>query len=105
MKKYLQNYIISSNSKLNSKITKDDINNHLAKISFFQHERLIHLIVTLFCIVLLLLFLLLSIYNLYFLLIAIILFILVIFYVLHYFYLENGVQKLYKIYDEMLNKI
>lgn len=105
MKKYLQNYIIESKTKLKSKINSNDIDNHLNKISFFQHERLIHLMVTLFCILMLLIFIILAFYNVYFLIIDFILLIIVIFYVLHYFYLENGVQELYKIYDEMINKI
>ena len=50
MKIYLQDYIkeIDKLLKNNKKITSDIIEKHLIKISFFQHERLIHLLVTLF---------------------------------------------------------
>ena len=50
MKKYLYDYINEIDNILNSnnKISKDIIENHLIKISFFQHERFIHLIVTVF---------------------------------------------------------
>ena len=50
MKDYLYNYIKGIDLLINSnkKIDDDTINNHLIKISFFQHERLIHLLVTLF---------------------------------------------------------
>ena len=50
MKEYLYNYIKEIDNLINSnkKINDDVINNHLIKISFFQHERLIHLLVTIF---------------------------------------------------------
>ena len=50
MKKYLYDYIKEIDKLLDSnKDIKDDlIKKHLIKIDFFQHERLIHLLVTLF---------------------------------------------------------
>ena len=49
MKKYLSNYINDIDNLIKKKnITNKDINEHLIKIKFFQHERLIHLLVTLF---------------------------------------------------------
>ena len=50
MKKYLFDYIKEIDNLLNDKekISNDDIQKHLIKIQFFQHERLIHLLVTLF---------------------------------------------------------
>ena len=77
---------------------------HLEKIAFFQHERLIHLLVTLFYA----LFMMISIYvshvNPIFLVITIVLIVFLIFYVKHYFFLENGVQYLYKQYDKIERK-
>ena len=91
MKEYLEEYT-KETEKLIKKgnITEKDIEKHLIKIKFFQHERLIHLLVTLFYAV----FILLSLF--------IIFLIFLVFYVRHYFFLENCVQYLYKLYDKML---
>lgn len=102
MKKYLYNYI----KEIDSLIKKDKINdkvieNHLIKISFFQHERLIHLLVTLFYALIFLIFMALGCLHYIFLVIAFILLIFLLFYIVHYFNLENGVQYLYKQYDKM----
>ena len=82
------------------------------KISYFQHERLIHLMVTLAFAT----WLLFEIYCLFVLpsefLIAGILLVLIFFglsvgYVMHYYFLENSVQKMYHMRDEIrffLNK-
>ena len=107
MKKYLYDYIGEIDSLLNnnkSKINDDVISNHLTKISFFQHERLIHLLVTLFYALLLIIFMALGILSFMFYFIAVIISIFLIFYIIHYFRLENGVQYLYKQYDLLLNK-
>ena len=77
------------------------------KIAYFQHERLIHLMVTLSFA----LFLLLSIGSIFlfpseFLISAILLtcifFGLTIGYVFHYYFLENSVQKMYHMRDEII---
>ena len=103
MKKYLYDYINEIDNILNSnnKISKDIIDNHLIKISFFQHERFIHLIVTVFYALIFLIFLALCFLHYMFSIIALILLVLLICYIVHYFHLENGVQYLYKQYDEM----
>ena len=76
------------------------------KISFFQHERLIHLIVTFFFA----LFLLMEIYALFTLpfsyapvcgVLVVLFFVLVVAYVFHYYFLENSVQQMYKTRDEI----
>ena len=79
----------------------------LVQIKFFQHERLIHLIVTV-------LFAFLTIftiacscflnnpsYGIPFCLLSVLCLALLIPYIHHYYVLENGVQKLYEIYDEI----
>ena len=81
---------------------------HLQQISFFQHERLIHLIVTVtFAFLLLMTIILMFIVNeigiLIFVLLAIETIVLV-FYIFHYYVLENNVQKLYQQYDEITLK-
>ena len=102
MKNYLYDYIKEIDDTIKSnKITKELIDNHLIKIGFFQHERLIHLLVTLFFAFLFLVFLFLTALHIIFSIIAVGLFIFVICYIIHYFHLENGVQYLYKQYDEM----
>lgn len=105
MKIYLSDYINECENKLKGKINKYDIEELLNKISFFQHERLVHLIVTFFCAIIAILFFILSLNIIYFLIVGIIMLVLVIFYIFHYYFLENSVQKLYKIYDDMNKKI
>ena len=106
MKKYLYDYIeeIDKLLKSNNKITEKTINNHLIKIGFFQHERQIHLYVTLFYVLLFLLFAGLGLIHFIFCIITVILLIFNLFYIVHYFRLENGVQYLYKQYDFMMEK-
>lgn len=106
MKKYLYDYIEEINKVIKSKkITKDTIDNHLIKINFFQHERLIHLLVTLFYALLFLIFLALGFVHYIFFIITFILIVFLICYIIHYFHLENGVQYLYKQYDKMLMEL
>ena len=106
MKEYLYNYIdeIDNLLKDNKKIKEEDIKKHLVKISFFQHERTIHLYVTMFYAIMFLVFAALGLVHYIFYIITTILFIFLVFYVIHYFRLENGVQYLYKQYDKMLEK-
>lgn len=75
----------------------------LIQIGFFQHERLIHLIVTVLFALMTILVFILGVTNfalwtgvLLFLLLA-----LLIPYIKHYYLLENGTQKLYQYYDKM----
>ena len=91
--------------KLEKKVTKFDLEELKDKIGFFQHERLIHLIVTLFFAVFTLVFLTMGMISYIFLPIFFILLVFLIFYILHYFFLENHVQYLYKIYDKMQEKV
>lgn len=73
----------------------------LVQIGFFQHERLVHLLVTLtFAILALLTMICFFVAVTPVLLVALALFlILLIPYIRHYYILENGVQKLYEYYD------
>ena len=104
MKKYLQEYIKEVDNKIEkgSKKELEELKEtHLIKIGFFQHERFIHLMVTLFYALFMVIIGALSLVNQMFLFIFLILIIFLIFYVLHYFFLENGVQYLYKQYDKI----
>ena len=92
--------------------TKEMLSEFETKISYYQHERLIHLMVTLafaswllfeiFC-----LFILPSEFLIAGVLLVLIFFGLTIGYVMHYYFLENSVQKMYHMRDEIrafLNK-
>lgn len=106
MRKYLGDYVKEIDKKIkDKKITEQDIENHLIKINFFQHERLIHLLVTLFYGVFVFLAVIISFKTWLFLIILYLALIVLIFYVRHYFFLENHVQYLYKQYDKMKNII
>lgn len=106
MRKYLGDYVKEIDKKIkDKKITEQDIENHLTKIQFFQHERLIHLLVTLFYGVFVFLSVIISFKTWLFLIILYLALIILIFYVRHYFFLENHVQYLYKQYDKMKNII
>ena len=76
----------------------------LIQIGFFQHERLVHLIVTLAFAVLTLLsvYILILSMSIATIVLAMLLAIMLVAYIKHYYVLENGVQRLYKIYDVFL---
>ena len=80
---------------------------HLVQIGFFQHERLIHLIVTVtFAILTLMSFVASLVVGMPALLALILLFVvLLIPYIMHYYTLENEVQKMYVQYDRILEQI
>ncbi len=104
MRDYMKNHIDLIDSYINNKKYKDleeVLENHMTKIGFFQHERIIHLLVTLFYAMITLLFLGLTILSFIFIPIAIIVLIFLVLYIIHYFYLENGVQYMYKQYDKL----
>lgn len=75
----------------------------LIQIGFFQHERLIHLIVTVLFALMTILVFLLAVTNFAPWTGVLLLFLLVLLipYIKHYWLLENGTQKLYKYYDKM----
>ena len=119
MKKYVQQtmdavqkYIDEQMKNAPEDKTRDVLAEFETKISYFQHERLIHLMVTLAFAA----FLLFSIFCLFVLpveflvagiLLTLIFFGLTIGYVMHYYFLENSVQEMYHMRDEIrsfLNK-
>lgn len=110
MKERIVNYLAYIDELLSKNQVTDYqklINEHLVQINFFMHERLIHLIVT----VIFALCTLISAFTfLYFntiglLMLTILLLILLVPYIAHYYRLENGVQKMYRQYDEMLKRL
>lgn len=82
------------------------IKEHLIQISFFQHERLIHLIVTVtFALLEVIAFGLCVVsFTPGVGLLAIVILVLLIPYIRHYYILENEVQKMYWQYDKMVEK-
>lgn len=79
---------------------------HLIKIEFYQHERLIHLIVTaLFAVMeIICVATLLATSNLWALALMLMIMVLLVPYIGHYYFLENSVQELYLIYDVILSR-
>lgn len=79
---------------------------HMDKIAFMQHERIVHFLVTMMFAVILTVFVGVFIFSENLAVSALIVMILVLlgFYIKHYYFLENTVQKMYKVYDEMLEK-
>ncbi len=113
MKKYVlqtmnavRKYIDEEMKNAPAEKTSEVLTEFEKKIEYFQHERLIHLLVTLAFAT----WLLFEIYCLFVLpaefLIAGILLVLIFFgltigYVMHYYFLENSVQKMYHMRDEI----
>ena len=85
-----------------------------AQIGFFQHERLIHLLITLFWGLLFLSFIIIElllngdsnllIFNISLSVITILILVVLVFYIFHYFFLENSVQKLYELDKEITKR-
>lgn len=84
----------------------ETIREHLIQIGFFQHERLIHLIVTVTFALLevIVLGLCVTAFSLGMGLLAVALLVLLVPYIRHYYILENEVQKMYGQYDKMAAK-
>lgn len=80
---------------------------HCEKIKYFQHERFIHLIVTvLFALATIMTVLCIVIWEKLTLIpLAVLLLVLLVPYIKHYFFLENTVQALYRDYDRIYEKV
>ncbi len=104
MREYIDGYVKYTDKVIKEdKYNKDYIDDHLKMIKFFQHERVIHLVITLFYAFLTILFFALSLISLIFIGLALGTVIFLVLYIYHYFYLENHIQYLYKQYN-MLKK-
>lgn len=84
------------------KISED----YLIKISFYQHERLIHLIVTVLFAIMETIVVTATVItdSLGLMILSAAILVLLIPYVAHYYFLENTVQKMYLVYDEMVSR-
>lgn len=115
MEKRLKNYLAAmdkllasleaarSDAEPNELNAADMLREHLTQIRFFQHERLIHLIVTCLFVVLTfaVFFALLFTMNAGLFVLFAALLVLLISYIRHYYILENGVQRMYTQYDRL----
>ena len=113
MKKYVKQvmdavrkYIDEEMKNAPEEKTREVLSEFETKISYFQHERLIHLMVTLAFAI----FLLFEIFTLFIMpvdfivagILLVCLFLgLTIGYIMHYYFLENSVQKMYHMRDEI----
>lgn len=92
----------------NTGLTYDEIlKEHITQIKFFAHERLIHLLVTIAFAMLAFgtFFMTVIAFSPSLVLLLFAILVLLIPYIMHYYLLENGVQKMYCQYDELLKLI
>ena len=107
MKKRILNYQNYIEEKLKENAAGEDwdalMGDYLVKIGFFQHERLVHLIVMALFVVLEIVSIAAAVISgvlgMYVLAAAVL--VLLAPYIGHYYFLENSVQKMYDTYDEM----
>jgi len=113
MEKRLKDYLLYMRNFVSEEHSIEECNKAykdlMIQISFFQHERFIHLIVTVTFAILTMLGIVASIFvqQIPLLILTLLFIVLLIPYVRHYYILENGVQELYKRYDylfDILNK-
>lgn len=108
MKKRILGYRTRIDALLNENAPDTDwdavLEEHLIQVGFFQHERLIHLMVTLAFAI----FTIIGIFAVFLTgeigaaVLTLLFLVLLIPYVLHYYLLENEVQKMYGQYDKIL---
>lgn len=104
MEKRLLNYISYIENAVNNPKDVTKLREELlVQIGFFAHERLVHLIVTVIFAVLTMMSVVAFLVTEKVVVIALVLMLMVLLvpYIRHYFILENGVQKLYKLYDKL----
>lgn len=110
MKAYIKDYMSKIKDFIDKnleKASKEEILNILSeleiKISYFQHERLIHLIVTvLFALMEIMAVLALAVTtDIVPLILSVMFLVLLVPYVMHYYFLENSVQEFYKLRDKI----
>lgn len=107
MTKQIKKYIEQTEAVLNGEGEVVDweaqLEHHLVMTSFFQHERMIHLLITILFALLSVGFVLYAaaVGNIPAYTMVVITLVLLCFYIRHYFFLENRVQQLYRQYERM----
>ena len=108
MKKEISEYMDNVKHRISAKeIDKAFLEMFLIRIKFYQHERLIHLIVTAFISIILVVFII-SAYvltNIAMVTASVILIVLECFYLHHYYFLENHTQLLYDDYNTIYARL
>lgn len=110
MTEYLKKYMETVNRRLSECNDRGELEEifleHKDKISFMQHERIVHFLVTMMFALILTIFMSVVIFaeNLMILTLVTILIVLIAFYIKHYYFLENTVQEMYRVYDRILEK-
>lgn len=108
----MEKRIINYRKYIDALLNKDDNDwellrrEHLIQIQFFQHERLVHLIVTVLFALMEIITVIATVVSgyLWLLILAGVLMILLVPYIRHYYILENEVQKMYAQYDIIIKK-
>lgn len=104
MKKYIDDYILILEEKVKEKSADEELQKDvLIKIDFFNKERIIHLLITLFYAVFAILFVCHIKDSVMYLIFALFMICFLIPYIIYYFKLEARVQYLYKLYDKIKN--
>ena len=101
MKNEVKEYLEAVRQKVGEKdVTEEFLAELLTRIGFYQHERLIHLIVTMTFAIMTVIsfFMLVQSGSITALLLSLLFLALVIPYIYHYYFLENSVQELYRLY-------
>ncbi|MBO6232341.1 MAG: hypothetical protein J6O50_17445 [Ruminiclostridium sp.] len=108
MKNEIKEYLSEVELRLRDENGVDEqfLSEMLTRIGFYQHERLVHLIVTMtFAVMTVLSFcILMMTQSMFALLLSCLFLVLVSPYIAHYYFLENSVQKLYRLYYQALEK-
>ena len=110
MTEYLKSYMKILRQSIDGGETAEELERimaeHKDKIAFMQHERLVHFLVTMMFAIILVIFMgvFLVTENMLVSLLVIIITVLLGFYIKHYYFLENTVQEMYRLYDEINEK-
>lgn len=108
MTAYLKKYIEETQRRLKEYADLAELEEifleHKDKIAFMQHERIVHFLVTMMFAIVLAIFICAFLFteNPALFILVVIIMVLLGFYIKHYYFLENTVQKMYRLYDEML---
>lgn len=113
MKKYIEEYmntvkdVLNGDNSISDEALVEVLRELETKISFFQHERLIHLIVTvLFALMEIISIIAASVFsNLVSIILSFMFLVLLVPYIFHYHFLENSVQEMYRLRDRLIQMI
>ena len=102
--KYIDDILADENVAYDYEMLREE---HMVQLDYFMHERLVHLLVTLTFALLAFgtFFILYLAFEPYLLLLLAAILVLLVPYIMHYFLLENGVQKMYRQYDALTQRV